>query len=241
MNILSNSNFDSFLDWFNSIPQNGGILLINKPIGITSFGLIKQLKRYFKGYKIGHSGTLDPLASGLMIIAIGKATKLINELTGLDKDYKGIIKLGSSTSSLDKETPEATSDNFIELNDETIYNIVNQFIGVADQVPPIFSAVKIDGKSAYKFARNKTEKELTSKKIEIKSLEITEIDLPFIHFRISVSKGFYVRKFAEDFANQLGTIGYLYSLQRTRIEKFKIEDSISLEKLLQFINYINIC
>lgn len=236
MNILSNSNLENFNDWFNSLPTSGGIILINKPIGITSFGLIKQLKRYFKGYKIGHSGTLDPLASGLMIVAVGKATKLLNELTGLSKKYRGIIKLGSHTASLDKETPEIVEEGIPEIDDNSIFRLSKQFIGISEQVPPIYSAIKIDGNSAYNLARNQKEKELSPKQVEVIDLAIEQIDLPFIYFDIHVSKGFYVRKFAQDFAKGLGTTGYLYKLERTKIDEYDLGSSIQLDDLLKLLH-----
>lgn len=236
MNILSNSNLDNFADWFNLLPQSGGIILINKPIGITSFGLIKQLKRHFKGLKIGHSGTLDPLASGLMIVAVGKATKLLSEITGFSKKYRGIIKLGKHTPSLDKETPEIGEDTIPEIDENKICNLAKQFIGLVDQIPPIYSAVKIEGNSAYNLARNQKEKELTPKQVEVIDLAIDEIDLPFIYFNIFVSKGFYVRKFAEDFAKELGTTGYLYKLERTKIANYDLASSIQLSELLNLLH-----
>ncbi len=235
MNILSSTNLSSFADWYSMLPLNGGIIIINKPVGITSFGLVKQLKRHFKNFKIGHSGTLDPLASGLMIVAIGKSTKLLNELTGLNKEYQGIIKLGKSTPSLDKETPEIGEDLVPEIDSEKISNLINKYIGEIDQVPPIYSAVKIEGSSAYNYARNNKDKELSPKVVKVESLKICEIDPPFIHFTISVSKGFYVRKFAEDFANDLGTTGYLYQLVRTKIDNFGITSAIEFSDLLRIL------
>ena len=241
MNILSSSNLDLFDDWLQLLPEKGGIILINKPIGITSFELIKQLKKHFKGYKIGHSGTLDPLASGLMLVAIGKATKLLNQLTTLNKEYIGTIKLGVTTASLDRETPEIGEGNLQNLNESLIYETAKKFIGKFEQKPPIYSAVKIDGQSAYKLVRNKRKedeqilKEPSPRLIEVKFLVIKDIDLPFVHFQIYVSKGFYVRKFAEDFAKELGTIGYLYKLERIKIDQFSLNDSIELQKLLEIL------
>ncbi len=241
MNILSNSNFDSFDEWFSLLPQKGGIILLNKPIGYTSFTLIKQLKKHFKGYKIGHSGTLDPLASGLMLVAIGKATKTLTQLIGFSKEYSGIIKLGVTTPSLDKETPEIGDGVLENLDEPKIYDVAQKFIGRLQQTPPIYSAIKIDGQSAYKLVRNKVNmdkkipKEPIPKEVEIKSLIINQIDLPFIHFYISVSKGFYVRKFAEDFAKELGTVGYLYKLERTKIDEYNIENAIQIDDLLKML------
>lgn len=235
MNILSSSNLSSFPEWFSMLPQNGGIIIINKPIGITSFGLIKQLKKHFKNFKIGHSGTLDPLASGLMIVAIGKSTKILNELTGLSKEYQGIIKLGKSTPSLDKETPEIGENAIPDIDVNSIMQLANKYTGEIEQVPPIYSAVKIDGSSAYNYARSNKDKVLTPKMVEVKSLKIEEVDLPYIHFRIHVSKGFYVRKFAEDFAKDLETTGYLYKLKRIKIEDFEISSAIELSDLLNLL------
>lgn len=241
MNILSNSNYYFFNKWFDAISDEGGIILINKPIGYTSFDIIKQLKKHFKGYKIGHSGTLDPLASGLMLVAIGKATKLLTHFTDFSKEYCGIIKLGVTTASLDKETPEIGYGNLQNISEAQIYEVAKSFVGKLKQTPPVYSAVKIDGQSSYKYIRSQSnDSELQTKQplpreVEIKSLIIKEIDLPFVHFQIYVSKGFYVRQFAQDFAKQLGTIGYLYGLERTKINDYEIKDAIKLENLLKLL------
>lgn len=236
MNLLTSSNLSSFSDWLSMVPQIGGIIILNKPIGITSFSLIKQLKRLFKNYKIGHAGTLDPLASGVMIIAIGKATKQLNELSGSSKEYSGIIKFGTSTPSLDKETPEYSQDIIPEIDSSTISLVAQKYIGTIQQTPPIYSAVKIEGKSAYNYARSNKQKELQPKQVEVKSLTIVEVDIPYIHFTIHTSKGFYVRKFAEDFANDLGTKGYLYKLIRTKFDSYDLSSSIELSDLVKLFN-----
>jgi tRNA pseudouridine55 synthase len=238
MNILTKSNLNNFSNWFDEMQNSGGLLLVNKPLGYTSFAIINSLKRIFKGKKIGHSGTLDPLASGLMIIAIGKATKLLNDLILNTKVYSGLIKIGVETSSLDKETPEVNHTQIPENIEDKILKTLPYFTGDMEQVPPLHSALKVDGKRAYKLARKNIEKSIAPRKVTILDYNILDIDIPYIKFRINVTSGFYVRTFAQDFGKFLGLPAYLYKLNREQIGEFSIEESVSVEEIQKQLSYL---
>jgi tRNA pseudouridine55 synthase len=238
MNILTKSNLNNFSNWFDEMQNSGGLLLVNKPLGYTSFAIINSLKRIFKGKKIGHSGTLDPLASGLMIIAIGKATKLLNDLILNTKVYSGLIKIGVETSSLDKETPEVNHTQIPENIEDKILKTLPYFTGDMEQVPPLHSALKVDGKRAYKLARKNIDKSIAPRKVTILDYNILDIDIPYIKFRINVTSGFYVRTFAQDFGKFLGLPAYLYKLNREQIGEFSIEESVSVEEIQKQLSYL---
>lgn len=216
-------------------PPFGLTLLVDKPLHWTSFDVVNKL-RYTakhatgrKKIKVGHAGTLDPLASGLMIICVGSHTKTINELTGLDKSYEGSIKLGATTPSYDLET-EINETFDLPENDSALLNDAAQsFVGDIDQVPPIFSAKKIDGQKAYDIARKGKTVEMKSNRISISSFEIEAINFPEIEFKLDCSKGTYVRSLAFDFGNKLNSGGHLTRLNRTRIGEFLLTDALSIE------------
>lgn len=236
MNLLDNRSIRNLDEWKSRLPYYGGLILINKPTGITSFDVIKILKRAFPNYKIGHSGTLDPLASGVLLVAIGKLTKRINELTNQDKEYNGIIKLGATTPSLDKETIEIIDEKSIEVNEFEVLECAKAFIGEIYQTPPHFSALKVQGKPSYEYARQKQNIEIQPRKVTVYDLQILQVDFPFVSFNIKVSKGFYVRQFASDFAMKLNTKGYLYCLTRLAIGNYKIENSIEFSELMAVLS-----
>jgi tRNA pseudouridine55 synthase len=237
INLLNKQNILQYDDWVNSLKENGGFILIDKEEGLTSFQLIKKIKYKFKNFKVGHSGTLDPLASGLLIIAIGKATKQLNLLQNNDKQYEGIIKLGATTPSFDRETPEIEKTSIDNIKESDILQLKEKFQGTIKQVPPNFSALKFEGKRAYKFARNDKDIKLEPREVNISDFQILEIDFPFVKFKIDVSKGFYVRSFARDFGLMLNCPSYLYSLKRTRIGNYFLKDAISFEDIINF-NFI---
>ncbi len=238
MNILTKSNLNNFSNWFDEMQNSGGLLLVNKPLGYTSFAIINSLKRIFKGKKIGHSGTLDPLASGLMIIAIGKATKLLNDLILNTKIYSGLIKIGVETASLDKETPEVNHTQIPENIETKILETLPYFAGDMEQVPPLHSALKVDGKRAYKLARKNLEQSIAPRKITILDYKILDIDIPYVKFRINVTSGFYVRTFAQDFGKFIGLPAYLYKLHREQIGEFSIEEAVSVEEIQKKLSYL---
>jgi len=213
----------------------GQILLIDKPLTWTSFDVVKKLRYTLKVKKIGHAGTLDPLATGLLLIGTGKFTKKLNELQGLDKTYEGIIGIGKTTPSFDLETEFDSEQNIDSLTQEDIDNAANQLTGALAQVPPAHSAVKVDGQRAYKKARKNEEVKLEPRHITIHSFEILKFEGDEVHFRIACSKGTYIRSIARDFGEILGVGGYLKSLRRTSIGSYKVEDAEDLQEFVQKI------
>lgn len=207
----------------------GRVLLINKPYEWTSFDVVNKLRKILKIKKIGHAGTLDPLATGLLIICVGKMTKRIDEYMGWEKEYTGKFNLGQTTPSFDLETPVSEMKDISHLTEGMIKTIPQQFIGKIKQTPPAHSAIKIGGKRAYEFARKGQELELQQRDVEISAFEITSIDLPQVSFRIVCSKGTYIRSVARDFGEALGVGAYLSELCRTRIGEFLLRDAIAPE------------
>lgn len=213
--------------------QEGQILLIDKPLTWSSFQAVNKIKYALiknlnlpKKFKIGHAGTLDPLASGLLIICTGKFTKKISELQGQIKEYTGTITLGATTPSYDLETEINETFPTDHITDELILETTKQFIGIIDQFPPIFSAIKKDGKRLYEHARAGEEVEIQSRKVEIMEFEITRINLPEIDFRVVCSKGTYIRSLAFDFGKALNSGGHLTALRRTKIGDFSVDNAI---------------
>ena len=232
---------------------NGTVLLINKPIGWTSFDIIKKLRFIIKDslikvhneesknisikkLKIGHAGTLDPFASGLLIIATGNKTKDIKNYQILDKTYEGEITIGNTTSSYDIETPPMNQKNYSHITKENIENIKQKFIGEINQKPPIYSAIKVKGERLYKQARKEIEVDIPYRKVFIKEFKIKKIDLPKIEFLIKSSKGTYIRSIAHNFGKELGVGGYLSKLNRTGIGSYKLKNAYKIEEIINFIN-----
>jgi tRNA pseudouridine55 synthase len=213
---------------------NGQILLIDKPYKWSSFQALNKVKwalrkkyNLNKKFKIGHAGTLDPLATGLLLICTGKFTKKIAELQGQTKEYTGTIYLGATTPSYDLETEIDKTYATEHITNELIQNTINDFLGEIEQTPPIFSAVKKDGKRAYELARKGETVVLKSRKITIHDFEITKIDMPKINFRVVCSKGTYIRSLADDFGRALKSGAYLAALRRTKIGSYNVNDSIT--------------
>jgi tRNA pseudouridine55 synthase len=211
--------------------DNGRLLLINKPFQWTSFDVVNKLRYRLKIKKIGHAGTLDPLATGLLIICTGKMTKRIEEFMGLEKEYTGKFVLGKTTPSHDLETDISEEKDISTITDFQIYDATKALTGNIWQIPPMHSAIKIGGKRAYQFARRGQAIDLKHREVEVKSFEITDIRLPEAGFRIVCSKGTYIRSIARDFGNALGVGAYLTELCRTRIGNFKIEDATTIEEV----------
>ncbi|MBT1706138.1 tRNA pseudouridine(55) synthase TruB [Chryseosolibacter indicus] len=211
------------------IPDEGRVLLINKPHGWTSFDVVNKLRYKLKIKKIGHAGTLDPLATGLLIICVGKMTKRIEEFMGLEKEYTGKFVIGQVTPSHDLETEVSERKDISFLTDEGIRQGALSFIGKVHQLPPMHSAIKVGGKRAYEFARQGKEIILQTREIEIKEFEITNIALPEISFRIVCSKGTYIRSIARDYGEALGVGAYLSELCRTRIGSYNLTDAVSVD------------
>ena len=214
---------------------NGQVLLVDKPLDWTSFQAVNKLKyklkREFKElpkkFKIGHAGTLDPRATGLLIICTGKFTKIIPQIQDAPKEYFTEIKIGVQTESYDTEKPEILHQDISEITETQIKETLEKFLGEIDQKPPIFSAIKIEGTRAYDLARAGKEVEMKSRKTTITYIENIEIVLPFIRFTVGCSKGTYIRSLAHDIGQELGVGAYLTNLRRTKIGDYLVENASS--------------
>ena len=227
----------------------GEVLLIDKPYTWSSFQAVNKLKHVIKHHesflvegvkikpKIGHAGTLDPLATGLLIVCTGKKTKTINELMGMEKEYTGTFLLGATTPCFDLEKPIDQTFPTEHISAEDVFSTAKQFVGVQQQVPPLFSAVMVNGKRAYELARAGVETELKSREIEIKEFEITAIRFPEIDFRIVCSKGTYIRSLARDFGLTLNSGAHLTKLCRTRIGDFKLQDALTPQQFSEKFSF----
>lgn len=215
--------------------SSGAVLLFDKPYRWTSFDVVNKVKYAIKKrykddkIKVGHAGTLDPLATGLLIICTGKKTKEIDLIQAQTKEYTGTFTVGATTVSYDLEREPEDFKDYAFVTPELINDVVATFIGEIDQTPPIFSAVKIDGKRAFSYARAGEEVVIKSKKIRIYEFEITGLNLPEVNFRISCSKGTYIRSIANDFGVKLGCGAYMSALRRTKIGEFEVIDAIDPE------------
>ena len=217
---------------------SGQVILIDKPVNWTSFDVVAKIRRLIKVKKVGHAGTLDPLATGLLIVCTGKLTKEISKYQEQRKKYSGVITLGKSSPSMDMAT-EITGNGVTEnLTEEKIIEVRNKFLGKIEQVPPMFSAIKHKGKSLYKLARKGKEIEREPRHVEIYSFDITKFDLPDIHFEITCSKGTYIRVIANDFGNELGCGGVLSALRRTDIGEYKVNEACSINEFSSMFNQV---
>ncbi len=213
----------------------GEVLLIDKPYTWTSFDVVKKIRNAIRIKKIGHAGTLDPLATGLLILCTGKMTKQIDTFMGQEKEYEGKMIIGQTTPSHDLET-EVSEAQDIHLIDETaIMEQVSTFLGEIEQIPPMHSAIKVDGERVYKKARRGEEILLKPRKVSISEFTITAIDLPEISFKIVCTKGTYIRSLVRDFGTGLGVGAYLSALRRTRIGNFNIESAHTLPAFMSVI------
>lgn len=208
----------------------GKAILIDKPLHWTSFDVVRKMRNLLQIKKIGHAGTLDPLATGLLIVCTGKFTKKINEYMAQEKEYTGHITLGAVTPTYDLESEPHDFKDVFDINEELIKNTTLQFIGEIDQYPPVYSAIKKDGVALYELARRGEEVELKARKIFIKSFDIIRIEMPVIEFKVTCSTGTYIRSLAHDFGKALGCGGYLSSLRRTAIGDFRVADAVSMER-----------
>ncbi|WP_292948065.1 tRNA pseudouridine(55) synthase TruB [Olleya sp. UBA1516] len=217
----------------------GQVLLIDKPLDWTSFQVVNKLRWEIrqafniKKIKVGHAGTLDPLATGLLVICTGKMTKQIDTFQGQIKEYTGTIVLGSTTPSYDLETEINETFNTSHITQDLIHQTTKQFIGEIDQYPPIFSALKKEGKRLYEYARAGETVEIKSRKISIQEFEITNIDGLNIDFRVVCSKGTYIRSLANDFGKALNSGGHLSILRRTKIGDFDVKNGLSIDDFIK--------
>ncbi len=219
----------------------GELLLFDKPLEWTSFDVVNYVRSFLrkmydlKKLKVGHAGTLDPLATGLLIICTGKMTKRIDEYQGMDKVYVGRLKLGATTPSFDKETEEDNQFDISALTDEALNKAAEKFLGEIDQVPPLYSAIKIDGKRAYEHARKKEKKEIKSRAITIHDFKLLNIELPLVDFYVKSSKGTYIRSLARDFGKALDNGAYLTALRRTQIGDYSVSKAWTLESFKEAV------
>lgn len=219
--------------------KNGQVLLIDKPLEWTSFQVVNKLRWHLKqrftlkNIKVGHAGTLDPLASGLLILCTGNETKNIDSYQAQIKEYIGIFTIGATTPSYDLETSIDKTFGISHITPHLIEETTKQFKGVIQQKPPIFSAIKHEGKRLYEIARKGETAEIKSREITIFDFEITKIDLPNLHFRVVCSKGTYIRSLAFDFGKALNSGAHLTALRRTKIGDFSVENAFSVESFIQ--------
>lgn len=225
---LSESGFD---------PENGNVLLIDKKKGFTSFDVVRKVMKLTK-MKVGHAGTLDPYATGLLVLCTGKLTKRITEFQEAEKRYEGIIELGRRTPSMDLETEFSEEKGIEGITEEMVEEVRKSFVGTTSQCPPMYSAVKHKGKALYHYARKGVEIEREEREINISEFLITSLNLPEIHFRIACSKGTYIRTIADDFGQKLGCGGYLKELRRTKIGSFNVEDALTIDDLKEYFHSI---
>jgi tRNA pseudouridine55 synthase len=224
-----------------SVFEEGQVLLFDKPMYWTSFDLVNKVRNMLrsslklKKIKVGHAGTLDPLASGLMIICTGRATKKIDEFRDLDKEYVATIHLGETTPSFDLETATDKQYPTNHITEELVKEVLNGFIGEQKQLPPMYSAKQIEGKRAYEFARKGIEKELTPVTVFFREIELLSFGMPETRIRMVCSKGTYIRSFARDFGEALKSGAYLSALERTAIGSFKVGNAFDLEKFRIFV------
>ena len=202
-----------------------GVLLINKPPHWTSFDVVKKVRGILGIKKVGHAGTLDPLATGLLILCIGKATKKINHFQELKKVYTGTIELGKTTPSMDLETPFENKKEYNHLTTSAIHTAAQNFVGAIQQIPPTYSAIKVGGKRSYTQVRQGKQPILEPRKVTIHQLTIQEITLPKVKFEVTCSKGTYIRSLAHDLGQSLGVGGYLHTLCRESIGDYSLQDA----------------
>jgi len=220
----------------------GEILVLNKPLDWTSFDLVNKVRIMLcrllkiKKLKIGHAGTLDPKATGVMVLCSGKLTKRIDEIQADEKEYVALLKVGATTPSFDLETEEDEQFATAHITRETLENVLPSFVGAIEQIPPAYSAIKVDGKRAYKLARKGKEVELKAKMLVVKEIELLRFEMPEIELRIVCSKGTYIRALARDIGKALNSGAYLKGLIRTRIGEYSIDQSLDLTELADMLS-----
>jgi tRNA pseudouridine55 synthase len=214
----------------------GEVILIDKPAGWTSFKVVHKIRKAIKVKKVGHAGTLDPMATGLLILSTGKKTKELGQYQNLNKTYTGTILLGKTSASMDTETELTDHPIPDSVNERLIFSVRDEFLGETEQVAPMYSAAKIKGKKLYILARKGMRVERKPRKIFVEQFEITAINLPEINFKISCSKGTYIRAIANDFGKKLGCGAVLSSLRRTKIGEFGIDNALQVDDFLEKVS-----
>lgn len=217
----------------------GKVILINKPLHWTSFDVVRKLRSLLQIKKIGHAGTLDPLASGLLIVCTGKFTKRINEFMAQEKEYTGTFTLGATTPTYDLESEPQQQKDYSFVTSEILHEITKKFTGEIEQLPPVFSAIKKDGVALYELARQGVEVTPEPRKVIIHEFLVTKIELPVVYFKVTCSTGTYIRSLANDYGVALGCGAYLSSLCRTRIGDFSVDEAVSMEEFEEKLKVIS--
>lgn len=239
--IITSSHLPTDLDL-----RSGAMLLIDKPKDWTSFDVVNKVRHSIrhhlkvKKFKVGHSGTLDPMATGLLLLCIGKYTKLLHDLTAANKSYSGTIKLGATTPSYDAESDEDESFPTEHITNEKLLVAAQSFVGGYAQVPPMFSAIKVNGQALYKLARRGEKIELKSRNIIIDSFELQPIHNKHVDFYCACGKGTYIRSLAYDLARKVDSGGYLTALRRDTIEGFKVSDALTVEQAVEWVRSVDL-
>ena len=213
--------------------EEGKVILLDKPLHWTSFDVVRKIRNSIKIKKVGHAGTLDPLASGLLIVCTGKYTKKINEYMAQVKEYTGTFTLGATTPTYDKESNPENFKEYIHISEAQLKDAAKKFLGEIQQYPPIFSAIKKDGVALYELARRGEEVELKARTIFINEFEITNVDLPIVTFRVLCGTGTYIRSLAHDVGEALGCGAYLSELRRTKIGDYSVENAVDMEGFME--------
>ena len=211
--------------------EKGEILLVDKPLNWTSFDVVHRVRDLFHVKKVGHAGTLDPKATGLLILCTGKKTKEIDTFTGQEKEYEGIMQLGATTVSFDSETPEQDQKDFLRIDEKQILDVFSTFVGVQLQIPPMYSALKYGGKPLYKYARKGRSLERQPREITVSEFTLIKMDLPLVYFRVVCSKGTYIRSVVDECGKKLLCGAYLKELRRTRIGSLSLQQALQIEDL----------
>ncbi len=237
--LLTKHNIQSFDEWKSLVEHEGGVALIDKDVDWTSFDVVAKMRSLAKIKKVGHAGTLDPLATGLLILCFGKATKSIETYQAQEKRYTALIRLGATTKTDDAEFDEENICSTDHLSKSEIESAVMSFLGEISQIPPMFSAKKVKGKRLYELARKNIEIELKPSIVNIYDIKILSINLPYVELDIQCSKGTYIRSLARDIGNKLSVGAYLKSLRRTAIGSFNVDDAFKIQELVEFLTVNN--
>lgn len=230
MTFLSKNNVNDINAWLEEVSAHGAAVLIDKSKDWTSFDVVAKLRSLIKVKKVGHAGTLDPLATGLLIVLAGKATKKQSEFQGMSKKYLAKIKLGATTKTDDSEADEENIKEIGNLGEKEILEVINSFLGEIEQIPPMYSAKKVKGQRLYKLARKNETCELEPSLVAIHSINNITINLPYLEFEVDCSKGTYIRALARDIGNKLECGGYLSELRRTSIHDFNVQDALTISE-----------
>ena len=212
------------------------ILNVWKPVGWTSFDVVKKIRRYVRPSKVGHAGTLDPFAEGVLVLCVGKMTKKVESLMDHEKEYVATIQLGQETDTLDTEGKVVKEKNIPPFSTEVIEGVLNDFLGESTQIPPMYSALKVNGKRLYELARQGKVVERKPRKIRISEIQLLESDSNSLKIRVKCGRGTYIRVLASDIAKRMDTVGFLKSLVRTEVGEFNEQDSMSVENVVEWLS-----